>query len=231
MSGRLWTLIAHDARLQYRYGIHAAYGVVVALYVLLLVWAGPWLPGWVPAVVIFTDPAALGFFFLGALLMLERSELVRPALAVAPLTPGEYFGGKLITLGAVSLLAAAALLAVLHRPADPALLLLTVALTAVQYIGIGVPIGLSFRTVNGYLIGSAGFLTPLIAPGFLALLDDMPLWLAVIPAVSQLRLLLVATGAAAASAVELGVMLAVSGAAAAVGCWLGLRALRREFGR
>lgn len=231
MSGRLWTLVAHDARLQYRYGVYAAYGFVVALYVAVLVWAAPWLPAWVPAVVIFTDPAALGFFFLGALLMLERSERVRPALAVAPVSPGEYFGGKLITLSAVSLIAAAALLMVLHRPADPALLLLTVALTAIQYIGIGVPIALGFRTVNGYLIGSAGFLTPLIAPGFLALLDDMPLWLAVIPAVSQLRLLLVATGAAEASATEVAVMLAVSGMAAAGGCWLALRSLRREFGR
>lgn len=231
MSGRLLVLLAHDARLQYRYGIYAAYGVVVALYIAVLVWAAPFLPAWVPAVVIFTDPAALGFFFLGALLMLERSEGVRPALAVSPVSAAEYFGGKLLTLTVLSLAVAAALLAFLHRAADPALLLLTVALTAIQYVGIGVPIGLSFRTVNGYLIGSAGFLTPVIAPGFLALLEDMPLWLALIPAVSQLRLLLVATGAADASAGELAVMLAVSGVAAAGGCWVALRFLRREFGR
>jgi fluoroquinolone transport system permease protein len=231
VSGRLRTLLLHDARLQYRYGIYAAYGFVVAFYVAVLVWAAPLLPPWVPAVLIFTDPAALGFFFLGALLMLERSEGVRMALAVAPVAPAEYLGGKLITLSAVSLAAAAVLLAVLHRQADGALLLLAVALTAVQYIGIGVPIALRFRTVSGYLIGSAGFLLPVIAPGFLALLHDMPLWLAAIPAVSQLRLMLVATGAADASAVELGVMLAVSSAAAVGGCWLALRSLTREFGR
>ncbi|HEV7275122.1 MAG TPA: hypothetical protein VGN80_02435 [Devosiaceae bacterium] len=231
MSSRLQTLLVHDARLQFRYGIYAAYGVVVVFYVAVLVWTAPWLPAWAPAVVIFTDPAALGFFFLGALLMLERSEGVRPALAVSPVSPAEYLLGKLATLTTVSVVAAAVLVAVLHRPADPLLLLLTVALTAIQYIGIGMPIGLRFRTVNGYLIGSAGFLLPLIGPGFLALLEDMPLWLALIPAVSQLRLLLVATGAAAASAGELALMLAVCAAAAAGGCWVALRALRREFGR
>ena len=52
-----------------------------------------------------------------------------------------------------------------------ALLFLTVALTSVQYIGIGIPIALHFRTVSGYLLGSAAFLTPLIAPAFLALLE------------------------------------------------------------
>lgn len=231
MTARFATLVAHDARLQYRYGIYAAYAFVVALYAMVLVWGAQWLPAWVPAVIIFTDPAALGFFFLGALMMLEKAESVRTALAVAPISAADYFLGKTITLTAVSLIACAVLLVFIHRPADPALLMLTVALTAVQYIGIGVPIALRFRTVNAYLVGSGGFLTPVIAPGFLALLPDMPLWLTIIPAVSQLRLMMVATGAADATAIELTLMLAVTAAAAAGAVWLALRSLRKEFGR
>jgi fluoroquinolone transport system permease protein len=231
MSSRLATLVAHDARLQYRYGIYAAYAFVVAFYCAVLVWAGRWLPEWATAVIIFTDPAALGFFFLGALMMLEKSERVRTALAVAPISASQYFLSKLITLTGMSLIACAVLLAVLHRPADPALLLVSVALTCMQYVGIGVPIALRFRTVNGYLVGSAGFLAPLIAPGFLALLDDMPGWLAIVPAVSQLRLMLVATGAAEATMGEVALMLALSGLAAAGAGWLAVHFLRREFGR
>ena len=59
------------------------------------------------------------------------------------------------TLTAVALIACAILLLFIHRPANPALLLLTVALTSIQYIGIGVPIALRFKTVSGYLMGSA----------------------------------------------------------------------------
>jgi fluoroquinolone transport system permease protein len=231
MSARLATLLAHDTRLQYRYGIYAAYGFVVALYGLVLIWAAAWLPDWVPALIIFTDPAALGFFFLGALMMLEKSESVRTALPVAPISAADYFLSKAITLTLVSLLASAILLVFVHRPADPVLLLVAVALTAIQYIGIGVPIALRFRTVSGYLVGSAGFLMPLIVPGFLALLPDMPIGLAAIPAVSQLRLMLIATGAAAATAGEIALLLAVSTAAAAGAVWLALHFLRREFGR
>ena len=55
---------------------------------------GPHLPAWAPAFIIFTDPAALGFFFLGALMMLERSEGVRTALAVTPLSAADYLTAK-----------------------------------------------------------------------------------------------------------------------------------------
>jgi fluoroquinolone transport system permease protein len=231
MSTRLATLILHDARLQYRYGIYIAYAFVIAFYAAIFVWAGPWLPAWAPAFIIFTDPAVLGFFFLGALMMLEKSERVRTALAVAPLSAGDYYVAKLVTLTAVALVACMILIFFLHRPADPALLLVAVALTSIQYIGIGVPIALRFRTVNAYLIGSAGFLTPVIAPGFLALLDPMPIWLALLPAVSQFRLILVATRAATASLPEIGFMLAICAAAAAGASWLALHFLRQEMGR
>ena len=224
-------LLRHDARLQLRNGIYGAYAFVVALYAALLVWAGVALPTWVPAVLIFTDPAALGFFFLGALMMLERSERVRIALAVSPLSAGEYLLAKVLTLTLVALAACAILIAVTPARDDPSLLLLAVALTSVQYVGIGVPIAVRFRTVNAYLIGSAGFLTPIVAPAFLSLLDPFPTWTVLIPAVSQLRLMLVATGARAAGAAEVSAMLLVSTVAAAAAVRLGLRSLEREFGR
>jgi fluoroquinolone transport system permease protein len=224
-------LLHHDARLQLRNGIYGAYAFVVTLYAALLALAGVALPSWVPAVLIFTDPAALGFFFLGALMMLERSERVRIALAVAPLSAGEYLLAKVVTLTLVALAAGAILIAVTPGRDDPVLLLSVVMLTSVQYVGIGVPIAVRFRTVNAYLVGSAAFLTPIVAPAFLALLDPFPRWTVAIPAVSQLRLMLVATGARDGSVVEVSVMLLVSAVAAAAAIWLALRSLAREFGR
>lgn len=225
------TLLRHDARLQWRYGIYAAYAFVVAFYVATLLSAGRFLPDWMIGFVVFTDPAAVGFFFLGGLLMLERAERVRAPLAVTPLTPAAYLASKALTLTALSLASCAFLVPFLHPSANPVLLLVVVALTSLQYVGIGTPVGLWFRTVSGYLVGSAVFLTPPIALGFLALIEPTPAWLYVIPAVSQLKLMLVATGATAASLPEIALMLAVSAAAAAGALWLGHRSLAKEFGR
>jgi fluoroquinolone transport system permease protein len=223
-------MIRHDLRLQYRYGIYAAYAVVVALYVVELLLLRGVLPSWVPALIVFTDPAAVSFFFLGALLMLERAEGVRAALAASPVSASDYLLGKVVTLVGLSLASTALLLPFIHAR-DPALLLATVGLTALQYLGIGLPIGLRFKTVSGYLIGSAAFLTPLIAPGLLALLDPFPVLLAIVPAVSQFRLLLVATGAANATPLELTWMLAVTVMSAATAIWFAWASLRRELGK
>lgn len=230
MSG-LALLLAHDARLQYRYGVYAAYAFVVAFYVAMILWGRPWLPPWAVPVIIFTDPAALGFFFLGALMMIEKSELVRLALAASPMTAGQYYLSKLSTLTSLSLVACLALVVAHGSIDDVPLLLLAVALTSVQYIGLGVLAAYRFATVNGYLVGSAAILTPVIAPGFLALLDPLPTALLILPAASQLRLIMVATGAASATAGELALMIAVCGAAGALASWAAILRLRREFAK
>lgn len=230
MSARLLALIAHDARMQYRYGIYAAYSVVIAFYAAALTWGAPYLPDWAPAAIIFSDPAALGFFFLGALMMLERAESTRAALAATPVSALDYFVSKLVTLQALALTACIVLLLVRHRDNAP-LLLLAVVLTGIQYIGIGVLTAYLFKTVNGYLIGSSAFLTPIVAPGMLGLLDPFPGWLVIIPAVSQFRLFMAATGSAAATAIEIAIMLAVCLIAAALASWFAVARLEREFGK
>lgn len=230
MTQRLASLVVHDARLQKRYGIYYAYGFVLVVYLAILVWAGPWLPEWAVAVAIFTDPSALGFFFLGGLMMLERGESTRMALAVTPVSAGGYLFAKTVTLTLLAMVAVTVIWLFLHRQANWPILMAAVALTSVQYIGIGVPIALRFRTVTGYLIGSSGFLTPVIAPGFLALIDPTPPWLLLVPAVSQLKLMLVALGDAEASASAVAGMMAVSAVAAAGAVILALASLRSDLG-
>lgn len=137
----------------------------------------------------------------------------------------------MVTLTAMALVASSILHLASMRPGNAVLLAVTIILTSIQYIGIGVPIARRFKTVSGYLMGSAGFLTPLIAPAFLALLDPFPTWPTIIPAVSQFRLMLVATGAAETNAWGLIFPLAVAIAAATGGLFLAYRSLQQEFGR
>lgn len=228
---RLLVLAAHDARLQYRYGIYAAYAFVVGFYVIVLTLGRDMLPGWAVGVVIYTDPAAVGFFFLGALIMLERGEGVRLALAISPLTALQYLAGKIVTLGGLGLLASLIVMLAHSGVPHPALLLVAAILTSLCFLGLGVPIALRFRTVNGYLVGSAGFLTPVIAPSLLALLDPLPAWLGLLPPVAQLRLILVAVGYGTATTGELVLQLVVAAATAAVALHFALRSLRQELGK
>ncbi len=231
MSGRLAALISLDTRLQWRNGIYYAYAFVVGFYALILVYLGAWLPAWAVGVVIYSDPAVLGFFFLGALMMLEKAEGTRTALAIAPVSPGDYFWAKALTLTIVAVIAVAVIGTLAHSSTNWPLLVAATVLTSIQYIGIGVPIARRFKTVTSYLIGSAGLLIPVVAPGMLALYDPMPAWAIVIPAASQLKLVLTSLGAGAASGTEIAAMLLVAFAAAAASVWWALRDLGAEFGR
>lgn len=231
MSTTLPTLLAHELRLQYRYGIHAAYAVVVALYVTGLLALGEAAPSWFVGILIYSDPAVLGYFFLGGLMLLEKGEGIRAALAISPVTAGQYLASKTITLTGLAILAVIAIAGVKASTADWPLLLTTVALTSINYIAIGIVVALRFRTVNTYLIGSAALLLPIVGPSFLALLNPMPLALAVLPTVSQLRLTLVALGFGSAHPVDIFVMLAIATISAIMAVRWARSVLAVELGR
>ncbi len=164
MTASALTLLTHDLRLQRRYGIYYAYAFVMAFYVLALRYAAPWLPEWAVSVLVYSDPATVGFFFLGALMMLERSELSRTALAVTPISARDYLLAKAASLGALAVVASALLGVISPGSVNWALYLPAVSITAISYLLLGVPIALRFRTVTGYLIGSAGLLALACVP-------------------------------------------------------------------
>ena len=230
MASPLLTLIAHDARLQFRYGIYFAYAFVLVFYIAVLLYGGAILPSWFAGLIIFTDPSVLGFFFLGALMMLEKAENTRSALAIAPISAAHYFWAKSITLTAVSLIAVSILTPFVHESVNWPMLLAIVGLTSIQFLAIGVPTAFYFKTVTSYLIGAAGFLIPLVGPGFVALMDPMPVWAILIPAASQFKLILVATGAGSASISEVAAMFTLATLATIGAVWLALRSLKRELG-
>lgn len=231
MSGRLVTLVAHETRLQYRYGIYAAYAFVVAFYVAVLVWGGSILPPGFIAFVIYSDPAVLGFFFLGALMMLEKAEWVRLALSITPVSASDYFWAKAIPLTLLGLVAVLIMTPLVHGDANWPVLTGSVLLTSLTFLAIGVPIALHFRTVTSYLMGSAGLLLPIMLPALLAFFDPMPVWAMLIPTAAQLRLIMNGVGASADGAGLIGLMFVVTALAAFGSIYLGLRRLDREIGR
>lgn len=230
MANRLRVLIAHDARMQFQYGIYFAYAFVIAFYVLILIYAEPYVPAWLPAFVIFTDPAVVGFFFLGALMMLEKSENTRNAIAITPVSASEYFAAKSATLTTMALVAISVLFPFLHEDANWVMLLAIVALVSVQFLAVGIPVALHFETVTSYLMGAAGFVTPVIMLGFLALMDPMPNWAILIPSASQFKLILIAVGSDSSSTTETVAMFTVTAVTTFGAVWFAIICLKKELG-
>jgi fluoroquinolone transport system permease protein len=104
---RLLATIRCDLRLQQRNGFYYATAFVVAVYALgitQLHTAGARLnlAGLLPAVVL-NNLMITSFYFIGALVLLEKTEGTLAAQIVSPLRAGEYLAAKVITLTALAL--------------------------------------------------------------------------------------------------------------------------------
>jgi len=183
-------LIQNDFQLQWRYRITVAYAVVVSLYTAAIVYAGDAFPNWLVALIIYSDPAVLGFFFLGGLMMLEKAESVRTALALSPMTTTQYLGAKTISLTVLAVIAVLILALAAHLPVkNLAPALFVIVCVSVMFTSVGAIAALRFKTVSGYMIGSAPIVTPLILPAALLLFEPLPLLAFAVPPIAQVKLL------------------------------------------
>lgn len=98
---RLVRLAAADIRLLFRYKIVPLYILVTAVYLILLAVLPVSVRETAGNFLLFTDPAAMGLFFMGAAVMLEKSERTLSSLAVSPVRVWEYAISKCIALAAV----------------------------------------------------------------------------------------------------------------------------------
>lgn len=92
---RLRGLFLWDIRFQAKYGFYFLYAVLTVIYTIIIL-AVP--ENWrekTATVLIFSDPAAMGLFFMGAIILLEKSQHTPCAFAVSPVRPAEYIILKL----------------------------------------------------------------------------------------------------------------------------------------
>ncbi|MEQ8673223.1 MAG: hypothetical protein RLP44_28130 [Aggregatilineales bacterium] len=113
------------------------------------------------------------FYFVSALVLLEKSEGTLRALTITPLRIGEYLWAK---IGSLTLLASAEMLALVvlangfHFQLVP--LVVGMALLGTIYTLIGVIAVVRYDSINQYMIPSAGLVTVLILP----LIDQIGVW-------------------------------------------------------
>ena len=81
-----------------RYGILPLYALITGIYLALLSAVAPSARPAASGVILLTDPAAMGLFFMGALVLLEKSQRVHCALAAAPVREGEYIAAKALAM-------------------------------------------------------------------------------------------------------------------------------------
>lgn len=162
---RFWSLLRHDVRFEVRHGMYTVYAVICSLYVLMLLSFSPEVREIAAPLLVFSDPAALGFFFVGGMVLLERKQDVLSGLFVTPLDPAEYVAAKVASLALISVLAAYAIVIPLYGLAFNGYFLTAgVFLTAVFLTLVSIPFAMRARTLNQYFLTGGAAMLVFTAP-------------------------------------------------------------------
>lgn len=112
---RIMNLIKGDIVFQMKYGFYFLYAIFTFLYAfILLVIPTQWQTA-IASLMIFSDPAAMGLFFMGAIVLFEKSQRVLNSLAVSPVHISEYILSKMISFAIISELVAMILAIISHQ--------------------------------------------------------------------------------------------------------------------
>ena len=151
---RLIKLMLGDIRFQFKYGFYFIYAVFCALYIFLLfILPEAWREN-AASIMIYSDPAAMGLFFMGAIVLLEKSQRVLNALAVSPVKVLEYITAKTVSLAFISVLVSFILALAAGLKNIPAVLAATV-LTSIIFTLLGLIAATKTKSLNQYMMATA----------------------------------------------------------------------------
>ncbi len=103
---------------------------------------------------IFTDPAAMGLFFMGAIVLFEKSERVLNSIAVSPVKAWEYVLSKLVSIGIVSTLVGLVIGISAGIVQKPLLFISGVFLCSCLFSAVALTIARGISTLNQFMLAT-----------------------------------------------------------------------------
>lgn len=179
---RLRNLILWDIRFQAKYGFYFLYAVLTVLYVVLLFALPMDLRRKAATILIFSDPAAMGMFFMGAVILLEKSQKIPCAFAVSPVKAAEYILAEVISFGAISEIVALVIAVAAGVSNLPGVLIGTL-FSSVMFTLLGMIVAAKIKSLNQFVLGTVPFEIICFVPAILYLFGMLPEWMQYVPQV------------------------------------------------
>ncbi len=174
-------LFRKDILLQWRQGFWLVYFAISIIYIIILFNIPMENRMMVSLIMILSDTTMLGVIFIGALILLEKQQLVTHSLFITPLHPSHYIWSKTISLSLIAIaMSILVYLPVLHFSMYTLLLFFTIAFTAAIFVMFGIGIASKVETINQYFVITAISVTPTGKSGYLELRLGIPLVLSLV---------------------------------------------------
>jgi len=136
---RIKNLFLGDVKFQIKYGFYFVYAALSILYIFLLHALPESVRETAAVIMILTDPATMGLFFIGAIILLEKSQCVLNSLAVSPIKAEEFILSKVLSLSIISTLVGV-------------IIALAANMKNMGYVALGTFLGTAIFTLAGLII-------------------------------------------------------------------------------
>jgi len=162
---RMWMLVYHDIRFQWRHKFYLMYMLVCSIYVLLLNSIPADYKTNVALLLTFSDPSALGLILAGGIVLLEKDQGIHDSLFVTPLRITEYLLAKACSLSLLSLSSAWVIhLLSIGVPASPFHFTIGILLTSSLFTFLSIGVVVRSQSVNGFILISQLYALPFALP-------------------------------------------------------------------
>ncbi len=181
-------LFIGDVIFQFKYGFYFIYLVFSVLYISLL-FAFP--AGWrktAGILMIFSDPAAMGLYFMGAIVLFEKSERVLNSIAISPVKPWEYVLSKLNSIAVISTLVAVVIGLSGGFVMNAVWFIISVFLCSCLFSAVGLIIAAKISTLNEFIIATIPAELLINVPAIAWLFGYKKSWLLFHPGVCMIEL-------------------------------------------
>lgn len=150
---RFLQALKNDIRFQMKYGFYLLYAFFCVVYIAALKITPPEYKKTVASLILLTDPAMLGVFFIGGIWLLEKGEGLHRYWSVSPLRPLEYILSKSLSLAILSTITADLILLLgVGSRGRFAVLSCGVFLGSAVFNLMGLMVASYARSVNHYMI-------------------------------------------------------------------------------
>lgn len=185
---RIKALLIGDIRFQFKYGFYFLYLILTILYISLLYALPATWREQAAVLMIFSDPAAMGLYFMGAIVLFEKGQRVLDSLAISPVKPMEYIVSKLISIALIS--TAVGLLIGFGGGIvlNPFFFVLGVFLGSCMFSTVGLMIAADTATLNQFIVATIPAEIIINIPAIAWLFGWKPSWLILHPGVSIIEL-------------------------------------------
>lgn len=146
----LLRVLLWDVRIQSRERIYLFTIVTTAAFVAVVMLLPDNTPITVITAILFLDPAIIGMSFVGALVLLERTQNVLPALAVTPASSADYALAKILTFVALTIVGSLTVVFAAWWP--PSIVLVLRMALALTFIGALAVLGGLVMVATAYSI-------------------------------------------------------------------------------